>query len=293
MLVLPATPEVIAVVHRRGGGRARRAVHHRQHHARAAAAVPARRSTTAGSSSWPCWPTPARSRPASAPSRRSGRSPRRSPTWSGRCPTPRSTAPASPRPPGRAVARSLFVDAVDRGAAEAIVEHLEASTRADGRGAAPGARRGDGPRARRRHRVRPPRAPRSWSPSPRSTSVPRSSRCTRPGSPASRRRCARASRGAYVNFLGDEGEARVREAYPGATWDRLAAIKAALRPGQPLPAQPEHPARIAEHAASTGRLAARCPRSPHTRFRSHRQVCRQHEAAWRTCSIKGRDSRDS
>ncbi len=32
-------------------------------------------------------------------------------------------------------------------------------------------------------------------------------------------------RGAYVNFLGDEGETRVRDAYPGATWDRLAAIK--------------------------------------------------------------------
>jgi hypothetical protein len=31
--------------------------------------------------------------------------------------------------------------------------------------------------------------------------------------------------GAYVNFLGAEGEARVRAAYPGATWDRLAAIK--------------------------------------------------------------------
>ena len=31
--------------------------------------------------------------------------------------------------------------------------------------------------------------------------------------------------GAYVNFLADEGEARVRAAYPGATWDRLAAIK--------------------------------------------------------------------
>jgi FAD/FMN-containing dehydrogenase len=31
--------------------------------------------------------------------------------------------------------------------------------------------------------------------------------------------------GAYVNFLGDEGEARVREAYPGATWERLAAVK--------------------------------------------------------------------
>jgi hypothetical protein len=31
--------------------------------------------------------------------------------------------------------------------------------------------------------------------------------------------------GAYVNFLADEGAARVRAAYPGATWDRLAAIK--------------------------------------------------------------------
>ena len=31
--------------------------------------------------------------------------------------------------------------------------------------------------------------------------------------------------GAYVNFLADEGEARVREAYPGATWDRLAGVK--------------------------------------------------------------------
>lgn len=30
---------------------------------------------------------------------------------------------------------------------------------------------------------------------------------------------------AYVNFLGDEGEARVRAAYPGTTWDRLVAIK--------------------------------------------------------------------
>ena len=27
--------------------------------------------------------------------------------------------------------------------------------------------------------------------------------------------------GAYVNFLGDEVEARVHDAYPDATWDRL------------------------------------------------------------------------
>ena len=31
--------------------------------------------------------------------------------------------------------------------------------------------------------------------------------------------------GAYVNFLGDEGEARVRAAYPGSTWERLVEIK--------------------------------------------------------------------
>jgi hypothetical protein len=37
--------------------------------------------------------------------------------------------------------------------------------------------------------------------------------------------------GAYVNFLGDDHQARVREAYPEPTWDRLAAIKARHDPG--------------------------------------------------------------
>ena len=36
--------------------------------------------------------------------------------------------------------------------------------------------------------------------------------------------------GAYVNFLADEGEARVRAAYPGSTWDRLRQIKARYDP---------------------------------------------------------------
>jgi FAD/FMN-containing dehydrogenase len=31
--------------------------------------------------------------------------------------------------------------------------------------------------------------------------------------------------GAYVNFLGDEGEDRIRAAYPGETWGRLVAVK--------------------------------------------------------------------
>jgi len=36
---------------------------------------------------------------------------------------------------------------------------------------------------------------------------------------------------AYVNFLADEGPERVRAAYPGATWDRLTAVKAMYDPG--------------------------------------------------------------
>jgi hypothetical protein len=36
--------------------------------------------------------------------------------------------------------------------------------------------------------------------------------------------------GAYVGFLGEEGEARIREAYPGSTFERLAAIKGRYDP---------------------------------------------------------------
>jgi hypothetical protein len=36
--------------------------------------------------------------------------------------------------------------------------------------------------------------------------------------------------GVYVNFLGDEGAARVGEAYPAPTWERLTRIKAAYDP---------------------------------------------------------------
>ncbi len=36
--------------------------------------------------------------------------------------------------------------------------------------------------------------------------------------------------GAYVGFLGDEGPERVRAAYPGSTWDRLAEVKGRYDP---------------------------------------------------------------
>jgi FAD/FMN-containing dehydrogenase len=36
--------------------------------------------------------------------------------------------------------------------------------------------------------------------------------------------------GAYVGFLADEGEDRIRAAYPEATWDRLRRVKAQYDP---------------------------------------------------------------
>jgi len=36
--------------------------------------------------------------------------------------------------------------------------------------------------------------------------------------------------GAYVGFLTDDGQGRIRSAYPGATWDRLAKVKLAYDP---------------------------------------------------------------
>ncbi|MFN8380259.1 MAG: BBE domain-containing protein, partial [Anaerolineae bacterium] len=39
------------------------------------------------------------------------------------------------------------------------------------------------------------------------------------------------SSGAYVNFVGNEGENRIREAYPTATWERLRAVKTQYDPG--------------------------------------------------------------
>ena len=39
------------------------------------------------------------------------------------------------------------------------------------------------------------------------------------------RRCAPDASGVYSNFLEDEGEDRIREAYPAGTYERLADVK--------------------------------------------------------------------
>ena len=59
---------------------------------------------------------------------------------------------------------------------------------------------------------------------------PTTSLCARRGSREFVAALHQGDTGAYVNFLGDEGETRVRAAYPGTTWDRLAEIKGRYDP---------------------------------------------------------------
>jgi len=56
--------------------------------------------------------------------------------------------------------------------------------------------------------------------------------------------------GAYVNFLGDEGEERVREAYPGSTWERLVEIKRRYDPTNLFRLNQNIPPASAQEAAS-------------------------------------------
>ncbi|HLF26837.1 MAG TPA: FAD-binding oxidoreductase [Anaerolineae bacterium] len=123
-----------------------------------------------------------------------------------------------------AVARTLFVDAIDRGVAETIVAHLEASDasmrvaqlRVLG-GAAARVPADATAFAHRASRIMVNVAAFYTGPEDR---VVREAWVS--GFAAA---LHQGDGGVYVNFLGDEGEARVRAAYPGPTWDRLAAIK--------------------------------------------------------------------
>jgi FAD/FMN-containing dehydrogenase len=131
--------------------------------------------------------------------------------------------------PAEEVARSFFVDAVESDAAEAIVDHLQAST---------------APLAVAQLRVlggamaRVPAEATSFAHRGRRLMVALGAVYERAdetpaheawvtGFAAALRR---GDAGVYVNFLGDEGDARVREAYPGPTWDRLTAIKGRYDP---------------------------------------------------------------
>jgi FAD/FMN-containing dehydrogenase len=128
-------------------------------------------------------------------------------------------------------ARSMFLDRVDRAAAEAVVEHLQAST---------------APMAVAQLRVlggamaRVPAEATAFAHRDRrfmaAVGAVYEHAADRPAHDAWAETFAAALRGdggpgVYVNFLSDEGPTRVREAYPGSTWDRLAEVKRRYDPG--------------------------------------------------------------
>jgi FAD/FMN-containing dehydrogenase len=119
--------------------------------------------------------------------------------------------------------RTLFLDAIDRSLAETILEHVRTST---ARMAAAEIRVLGGAMARvstdatafahRRARIMVNVAARYGHPEEAVLHEPwvtEFARALRPGS------------GAYVGFLGEDGRARIREAYPQKTWERLVAVK--------------------------------------------------------------------
>jgi FAD/FMN-containing dehydrogenase len=131
--------------------------------------------------------------------------------------------------PAQGVARSLFISEVDREVGETIVEHLQASTapivvaqlRMLGGAMArvPSDATAFTHRARRIMVALGAIYERAEESPDHEAWVTAFAAAMERGEP-----------GVYVNFLGDEGEARVREAYPPATWDRLAAVKARYDP---------------------------------------------------------------
>jgi FAD/FMN-containing dehydrogenase len=128
-----------------------------------------------------------------------------------------------------AISRTMFVDRIDLPVAETIVEHLEASDA-----------------AMRVAQLRVLGGAMARVPADATAFAHRSSRIMvnvasfYEGPEDRDRRAAwvdefvallrQGDNGAYVNFLVDEGEERIRAAYPGSTWDRLAAVKARYDP---------------------------------------------------------------
>jgi FAD/FMN-containing dehydrogenase len=122
-----------------------------------------------------------------------------------------------------AVARTMFIDGFDRSVAETVLGHLEAST---------AAMRVAQLRVLGGAMARVPADATAFAHRDRRIMV--NVAAFYEGSDDRAQKTAwvdglvtalRGRDGAYVNFLTDEGPERLREAYPGATWDRLAAVK--------------------------------------------------------------------
>jgi FAD/FMN-containing dehydrogenase len=123
-----------------------------------------------------------------------------------------------------AAARTMYVDSIDRSAAETIVDQLQASAammavtqlRVLG-GAAARVPADATAYAHRQSRIMVNVAALVGSPD----EVPEHE----PWVTGLADSLRQDDHGAYVNFLGDEGDERIRAAYPGRAWDRLVAVK--------------------------------------------------------------------
>jgi FAD/FMN-containing dehydrogenase len=120
--------------------------------------------------------------------------------------------------------RTMFIDSVDRGVAETIIEHL---------GATDAMMRVAQLRVLGGAMARVPVQATAFAHRKSRIMVNVAALCERPDQVAVYEpwvngfaaALKQSDAGAYVNFLTDEGSGRVRAAYPGSTWDRLAAIK--------------------------------------------------------------------
>jgi FAD/FMN-containing dehydrogenase len=138
------------------------------------------------------------------------------------------------------VDRNLFVDGIDRAAAQTIVDHLEASN-ASMRVAQLRVLGGASARvpadatayAHRTRRIMVNLAALYEQPEERPAHeawIGDFAAALDQGVP-----------GAYVNFISDDREARVRDAYPGATWERLAEVKRRYDPTNVFRVNPNIP----------------------------------------------------
>ncbi|HEX3202835.1 MAG TPA: FAD-binding oxidoreductase [Actinomycetes bacterium] len=165
-------------------------------------------------------------------------------------PYPEIYPPEDPDYHPTAVSHTMFVDAVDRGVADTIMQHLQAS---------------DAPMRAAQLRVlggamaRVPAEATAFAHRGSRIMVNLAAFYDGPADRAMRQAwlsdfaaaLQQSDTGAYVGFMVDEGEERVRKAYPGSTWERLAAVKARYDPANlfhrnqnvtPRPPAPTEPA---------------------------------------------------
>jgi FAD/FMN-containing dehydrogenase len=128
-----------------------------------------------------------------------------------------------------AVGRTMFIDSIDHRAAQTIVDHLQASTApirvAQLRVLGGAVARVPAEATAFAHRRSPIMVNLAAV-----FERPDEAAVHEPWVAAFAATLHQGNRGAYIGFLADDSEARVRDAYPGDTWDRLAAIKSRYDP---------------------------------------------------------------